>query len=317
MDHFHQLPDDRSSGFGKDRLSLERFEQQSSGNQERSMNRSRKSFFFIATSCAALLFNVAGRHSLAAGEEDRVGDADRTLIRFLADGQEVEAHRLLDENFVWIDSNGSEANESQVLQQHLKPANTDVSAEVRIYGQSAIVRANRGKMQVMRVWVKRPVGWRAVLYQEVKLVEESEPPTGAGAASGECENPCNSIPFEPKTQSEKEAIASWQGVMRAMANNDANAYAPLIADEFTATDTHHDRPYTKPDRIAQINKQKLVGARSTPPALLSARMFDFGETVMMIAREQRPSAKAYFNTRMWVKRDGLWQMLFSFNTRIE
>jgi hypothetical protein len=46
-------------------------------------------------------------------------------------------------------------------------------------------------------------------------------------------------------------------------------------------------------------------------------MFDLGQTVMMIAREQRPGAKAYFNTRMWVHRDGRWQMLFSFNTRIE
>jgi len=35
------------------------------------------------------------------------------------------------------------------------------------------------------------------------------------------------------------------GVMRAMAESDADAYAPLIADEFTATDTFHDRPYTK------------------------------------------------------------------------
>lgn len=281
------------------------------------MNRSRKSFFFIVAICAAFLFNSAGGHSLAAGEEDRVRDADRALIQFLGNNQKEEAGRFLDENFVWIDSNGRGVNASQLLQQHLRPANADVPAEVRIYGQSAIVRANRGKLQVMRIWAKRPAGWRAVLYQEVKQVEKSEPPTGAGAASAECENPCNSIPFEPQTQSEREAIASWQGVMRAMANNDADAYAPLIADEFTATDTHHDRPYTKPDRIAQIGKQKLSGARSTPPALLSARMFDFGETVMMIAREQRPSAKAYFNTRMWVKRDARWQMLFSFNTRIE
>ena len=86
--------------------------------------------------------------------------------------------------------------------------------------------------------------------------------------------------------------------MSAMANNDANAYAPLIADEFTATDTHHDRAYTKADRLAQINKQKQTGVRSVPPALFSARMFDFGEAVMMIAREQRANAKAYFNTRM-------------------
>jgi hypothetical protein len=46
-------------------------------------------------------------------------------------------------------------------------------------------------------------------------------------------------------------------------------------------------------------------------------MFDFGDTAMMVAREQRPGAKSYFNTRMWVKRDARWQMLFSFNTRIE
>jgi hypothetical protein len=54
-----------------------------------------------------------------------------------------------------------------------------------------------------------------------------------------------------------------------------------------------------------------------PPALISAHMFDFGETVMMIAKEQRPNAKAYYNTRTWVQRDGRWQMLFSFNTRIQ
>jgi hypothetical protein len=46
-------------------------------------------------------------------------------------------------------------------------------------------------------------------------------------------------------------------------------------------------------------------------------MFDLGNTVMMVAKEQRPGAKSYFNTRMWIRRDAHWQMLFSFNTRIE
>ena len=73
----------------------------------------------------------------------------------------------------------------------------------------------------------------------------------------------------------------------------------------------------KQDRIAQIKKQKLAGTRSVPPSLLSAQMFDLGDTVMMIAHEQRRMANAFWNTRMWVKRDGRWQMLFSFNTRIE
>ena len=149
------------------------------------------------------------------------------------------------------------------------------------------------------------------------MVVKLEPPVADGAGISDCENPCKDIPFHPETPSEKEVIASWQGVMRAMAHKDANAYAPLIADEFTATDTHHDRAYSKADRIEQINNQKQSGVQSVPLPLVSARMFDFGDTVMMIAREQRANAKAYFNTRMWVKREGRWQMLFSFNTRIE
>jgi hypothetical protein len=60
----------------------------------------------------------------------------------------------------------------------------------------------------------------------------------------------------------------------------------------------------------------LSGARSSPPELLSAEMFDFGDTEMMVGREQRPGAKCYFNTRTLIKRDARWQMLFSFNTRI-
>jgi hypothetical protein len=242
--------------------------------------------------------------------------ADHSFLQAIQKADSVTADGLLDADFSWIDSQGKSQSREQVLQNSAAPANADVDAQSRVYGQSAILRANRGRVQVLRVWIKRSSGWKLILYQEVTLVEKSEPPL-ASDASGDCENPCKSIPFEPETPSEEEAIASWQGVMRAMATNDADAYAPLVADEFTATDTHHDRPFTKTDRIAQIQKQKQSGARSVPPALISARMFDFSGTVMMIAREQRPGAKSYFNTRMWVKRDARWQLLFSFNTRIE
>jgi len=181
-----------------------------------------------------------------------------------------------------------------------------------------VVRANRERVQVMRIWARRAEGWKAVLYQEVTLSGPAQAPAVAGRSGpSDCENPCKTIPFQPETKNEREAIASWQGVMAAMANNDAEAYAPLIADEFTASDTHHDAAFTKSDRIAQIQKQQQSKERSAPSALVSARMMDFGETVLMIAREQRPNAKPYLNTRMWVKRDGRWQMLFSFNTRIQ
>jgi uncharacterized protein DUF4440 len=242
--------------------------------------------------------------------------ADHSLLQAFQKADRVTVDRLLDSDFNWIDSREQSQSREQVLQSLPMPANADVDVQSRVYGKSGVLRANRGRVQVLRVWAQRASGWKLILYQEVILVEKSEPPA-AGDASGDCENPCKSIPFVPGTPSEKEAIASWQGVMRAMATNDAEAYSPLIAAEFTATDTHHDRPFTKTDRLAQIQKQKQSGARSMPPAMISARMFDFGETVMMIALEKGHGAKSYFNTRMWVKRDARWQMLFSFNTRIE
>jgi hypothetical protein len=276
-----------------------------------------RSALIIAIACLALMLVPANTILARADDDPSLLQADRSLIQVFATSDKAALDRLLDSDFTRIDSKGKSQTRAQVLENLPPISNPDVEAQVRIHGNSAIVRADRERMNVMRVWVRRGSAWRLILYQEVLQVPKSEPPPAAEAGSNECENPCKTVPFQPETQSEREAIASWQGVMRAMANNDAGAYAPLIADEFTATDTHHDRPYNKADRLAQIGKQKIAGARSFPPALVSARMFDFGETVMMIAREQRPNAKAYWNTRMWVQREGRWQMLFSFNTRIE
>jgi len=252
---------------------------------------------------------------LRAGDSSPLLQIDPVFVQVMLHKDAAAAATLLSPDFTWINSTGKRFAREQVLQTFPPIANSDVEAQVRVYGITAVVRANRGKMNVLRVWVKRGAAWRIMLYQELQQVEKSEPP--AGKTSAECVNPCKTIPFQPQTANEKEAIASWQGVMRAMAESDADAYAPLIADEFTATDTFHDRPYTKADRLAQINKQKTTGTRAAPQELLSAEMFDFGETVMMVAHEQRPGGKSYFNTRMWVKRDGRWQMLFSLNTQIE
>jgi len=273
--------------------------------------------------CFAAIAALSKSHSSASGVAQEVLEADHALTRILGLGDKASLQdhhtldELLDEDFTWIDSNGKSLIKLEVLKNFPALMNPDVELQEHTYGRSAVVRANRGRVQVMRIWAKRASGWRAMLYQEVTLAVKSEPPVADGAGISDCENPCKDIPFRPKTQSEKEVIASWQGVMRAMAHKHADAYAPLITEEFTATDTHHDRVYSKADRVAQINRQKKSGVQSVPPPLVSARMFDFGETVMMVAREQRPNAKAYFNTRMWVRRDGRWQMLFSFNTRIE
>ncbi len=272
----------------------------------------RNRFFWItraAVFCAAL---ASARLLLAAN--GNAAKTDAALLHALAGHDRGAVAMLLDPEFTWIDALGRSQDRAMVLQNFPSPADTGEPLQVRQYFAAAVVRSDHGQMHVLRVWVKRPAGWRALLYQEVLQVTKSEKP---GPGSKDCENPCRTIPFTPPTDNDKAAVASWQGVMRAMAANDAGAYARLIADEFTATDTHHARPFTKTDRLAQIEKLKQTGAHSAPPPLVSARMFDLGDTVLMIAREQRPHGKPYFNTRMWVNRDGRWQMLFSFNTRVE
>jgi hypothetical protein len=267
------------------------------------------------TFLALALLLLGAATPLLADDSASLLQADNAFVHALIQKNAAAAANFLSADFTWIDSFGKRLTRASVLQSFPAVANADVEPQVRVYEDTAVLRANRGRMNVLRVWVKSVAGWRVLLYQEVLQMEKSEPP--AGKTSIECVNPCKTIPFEPQTANEKEAIASWQGVMRAMAESDADAYSPLIADEFTATDTFHDRPFTKTDRLAQIEKQKTTGRRAAPQELLSAEMFDFGETVMMVAHEQRPGGKSYFNTRMWVKRDRRWQMLFSLNTQIE
>ena len=100
-----------------------------------------------------------------------------------------------------------------------------------------------------------------------------------------------------------------------MAESDADAYAP-IADEFTATDTFTTARATKRTAWHKSRKQKMTGARAAPQNC-GTRMFDLAKRHNGCKHEQRPGAKFYYNTRMWVKRDGRWQMLFSLNTQIE
>jgi Domain of unknown function (DUF4440) len=317
----HQLSDHHAGQRFQIRLSRFVFERNRSVRKySRDFEKIIMSIYKLSSNVGApTIFTLAALLLLAipavAATSDSVAQVDHTFVQAFEAKNRVALNLMLDADFTWIDSHGLRLSRAQLLENLPALSNADVEGESHTYSDSAVVRANRGRMNVLRIWVKRGTDWRVLLYQEVLQVEKSEPP--GGNASVDCVNPCKTIPFQPKTQSEKEAIASWQAVMKAIVDNDPDAYAPLIADEFTATDTYHDRPYTKADRLSQITKQKQSGTHSAPPELLAADMYDFGETVMMLAKEQRPGAKSYLNTRMWVKRDSRWQMLFSFNTRIE
>ena len=271
----------------------------------------------IAIVCGGILAALTSRLVTAADDEQTVLQADHALLQAIGKADKTGMGKLLDADLIWTDSQGKSQTKTEVLQNPPTPGNSDVEATGRIYGRSAVVRANHERLQVLRIWAKRPAGWRLVLYQEVMLADKPRAVPNANVNAGPCENPCKTIPYQPKTENEKAAFAAMQAVQMAMANNDADSWAAHVADEFTATNSPDNEVYGRSNRLAQINNLIKAGLHTTPTPMVSARVFDLGDAVLIAAHEQPPTNKTNLNTRLMIKRDGRWLMLFSFNTRIE
>ncbi len=268
---------------------------------------------FITASVRSL-----SKQAAAAGDDDAVLQADHAFVQALAKADCAAASKFLDAEFSWTDSTGATQSRAEVLKSFPKPAlgdETDAEVKERTYGNVGTVMAARGKVHVLRIWVKRPAGWRALVYHEVTQLDQA--PTAAGSGVNECVNPCKSVPFKPANEAERAIIASWQALETGVTAHDAEAWAPHIADEFVQISSNSDHPIDKAGRIATLNKQKQSGVGSAPAPLVSARMLDFGDTTVMICLHQPYSGKPIHVSRLWIKRDGKWIMSISFQTTIQ
>ena len=52
------------------------------------------------------------------------------------------------------------------------------------------------------------------------------------AGAGDCDNPCRTVPYLPKTQMEQDILAAWQKTKMLEWKPDAAQWASFIADEF-------------------------------------------------------------------------------------
>lgn len=273
--------------------------------------------FLIPILCGGLFAALASRPVAAADEEKVVLQADNALFQAIAKADKTGTGKLLDADLIWTDSQGKSQAKAEVLQNLPAAGNNRIEAPVRIYGGSAVIRAGKGRLQVLRVWAKRPAGWRLLLYQEVMLAEKPRAVPNANVNGGPCENPCKTIPYKPKTETEKAALAAMQAVQAAMANSDPDSWSANVADEFTATNTPDNEVYDRANRLEQFKNLMKAGMHTTPTPMVSAQVFDLGDAVLVVPREQPPTNKTNLNTRLMVKQNGRWVMLFSFNTRIE
>jgi hypothetical protein len=255
---------------------------------------------------------------MAAEMDQTVLQVDHAFVQDLANGDNAKLTSLLDENFTWCDSNGKTLSGAEVLRALPKDSLGDesgVDVAERTYGQVAAVSASRGKVHVLRLWVQRPSGWRLLVYHEVTQLDQ--PSTSAGTGVNDCENPCKSVPFRPANDAQRAIIASWQALETAVTAHESADWAPHIADEFVQISSNSDHPITKSGRMATLDKQKQLGVGSAPSPLVSAKMFDFGDSVVMTCLHQPHTGKPVHVSRLWVKRDGQWVMVISYQTTIQ
>jgi ketosteroid isomerase-like protein len=256
---------------------------------------------------------------LAAAEADpAVLHADQAFVQAVAKGDAAALGKMLDAEFTWTDVEGKALTGEEVLRAVPKEALGDesgVELSERTYGQVGAVNASRGKVHILRMWVQRPGGWKLLVHHEVKQLEQ--PSTSAGSGVKDCENPCKMVPFKPANEAEQAIIASWQALETGVTAHDAEAWAPHIADEFVQISSNSDHVISKAGRIETLNKQKASGVGSAPAPLVSAKMFDFGDAVIMTCLHQPYSGKPIHVSRLWIKRDGKWIMSISYQTTIQ
>jgi Domain of unknown function (DUF4440) len=266
----------------------------------------------------AILLAATSAFMLAADPGQAALAADHQFVQALASANTAALEKLLDSDFTWTDADGKTWTREEILKTLPKPSIGDEpGAHVKrfAYGDVEAVMAAAGKVQILRVWVKRPAGWQLLVYHEVAQDEHSAAHSESGAH--DCVNPCRTIPYEPKNDAERGVIASWQALETGVTNHDSAAWAPHIADEFVIVSSQNSRPFTKADRIAVLNRQKKAGVGSAPSPLVSARMFDFPSAIVMTCLHQPYSGKPVHVTRVWIERNGQWDLSISYQTVIQ
>jgi len=242
--------------------------------------------------------------------------SDRALVEALKTGDAASALELVDDAVTWTDATGRTLIKSQMSAAFPTPAIANETAEEARafdYGRVAVVRIDRGRMHTLRVWTQRPEGWRLLVYQEVESLASS--PAAAPPGIGhQCVNPCKTLPYEPKTDNERGVIAAYQALEVAAHAADIENWGRYVADEFVVVSSNSDRVIDKASRLDGLRKAAYGGVSPSP--LVSAELLDFDSAVVMRARHQPESGSPLQIGRVWIRRDGQWMSVLSYQTAV-
>jgi len=247
-------------------------------------------------------------------DEQAVRDADQAFAAAVDAGDVAGITRALDyDDFSWITPAGVKRSRASVVASlpHSAIASASrVSLEARRLGTHiVVVQRHSGNTHVMHVWVRRDVGWRLL---HVSEVIEGERVVYGGTKIGavNCMNPCKTVPFVPANAVERAVIEAWQAQQSG-----PEQWATHIPDDNVARTSNGT--YTRADRIAVQRQQVQAGTVVAPSSLTWARIWEFGDSALMIALQPRAVGKPFWGSRVFELRNGTWMMAESYQTSIQ
>jgi ketosteroid isomerase-like protein len=279
--------------------------------------------------CAGMMAALETGVVLAGEDQELVLQADRALVEAIDKGDQEKVGLLLDADFSWTDRTGKTRTKAEIpsLLASLA-ANHDTDVKAANYGEVMLLRGSHriasqnASVRFARVWVKRPKGWQLLIHQETTMAETT-PATrsGFGSPNGgapvDCDNPCKTVPYQPQEAAAQEVVAMWQAVERTVLTNDVEAWIPNLTDDFVFVTPDGGPPLNKADRVAMIKELKRTNTTLIPAKVESMRVWVFGDAAVMRSEHKPMHGKTLHITRVFVKRDGHWQITFGQQTAIE
>jgi hypothetical protein len=163
----------------------------------------------------------------------------------------------------------------------------------------------------VRVWAKRTIGWRLFLLLDTPSPPPAQASVDAGAGEGDCNNPCRTLPYKPRTGMDEAIVAAWQQTQLNQWKPNAEAWARHVADEFVFVSNAAIR--NREQRLTAIKSAQERGAGIPGDPVTFMRITDFSSDAAVMVTRQVPyrGGKPYFNVRVWVNRDARWQLTLS------
>ena len=271
--------------------------------------------------CGGMLATVPFKRVVADDAEQAALQADRSLLSALGKADKTETGKLLDADFVWTDGEGKSLKKAEVLEDLPKYAadnQGDENVQTHFYGQVETVLGVHHNARFLRVWVKRPGGWREFVELDTPISTRTAPASvEAAAGQGDCENPCRTVPYKPTTAMDKAILADWQKTKMEEWHPDAVDWPMHIADEFLIINNTTIR--NKAERVAIAQKQQAAGVGTPGDPITSMEIYDFGDNAAVMISHHVPhrGGKPYYNVRVWTLRDGRWQLAVSQQSTIQ